>query len=130
MSAGVVPRPGRAATAPTALPLLAENQPECPSQPSTPLVAEHEQQLPALDRSLPTAQQLEQPAPSSPGAGTAHGWFSMWSHDLELDQLFYPLAAGMWLPYITRLWPVTTPAEHVQHVGQATAILLLAALAW
>lgn len=183
MSAGVVPPcvpPG------AGLAGLSAEIPACPT-PNTALAAEREQQLLALEQAIVAAQQLEQPAlaaaleqsvavqrgaapPPAAGDGAARGWFSMWRHDMELDRLFYPLAAGMWIPYILRLWPVATSsgkqlspmgrrgtrrapgarpnesrtwsglpsstpapcpaAEHVQHVGQAAAILLLALLAW
>lgn len=137
MSAPVcAPRPAGAAFAAVSAAIPACN---------TALDAERERQSLALERAI--ARQLEQraaaaaleqsnavqrgaAAPPAAGGGATRGWFSMWQHDMELDQLFYPLAAGMWVPYIMRLWPVATPAERVQHVGQATAILLLAALAW
>lgn len=45
-------------------------------------------------------------------------------------RLFFPLAVGMWLPYIWHLWPVTTAAEQRQHVALLFILLLNAASAW
>ena len=74
LASAAVPPPSGGAAA-----IASGSQPLCPA---------------SLQREQRELVQGAAPQPAAGGNDDSRGWLSMWRHNLALDQLFYPLAAG------------------------------------